>query len=222
MGRARKGAAKAASELLDVYTRLAQQGEHLLGRLLAGTQPTAWERLPADDAIDASGRYRWFYHSHAPEDRPAGSEHGHIHLFAQRALWEPLPETASARAFNELCGKPSSDAGTRHLVAIGIDAKGLPISLFVVNAWVTGDLMLDAQATSQLLGNVALDTGYAEIDRMIEAITRLCAEDIDVLLRQRDETLARHPSATVLQDERLEILGEAALDLDEKISQALA
>ena len=222
MGRARKGAAKAASELLDVYTRLAQQGEHLLGGLLAGTQPTAWERLPADDAIDASGRYRWFYHSHAPEDRPAGSEHGHIHLFAQRALWEPLPETASARAFNELCGKPCSDADTRHLVAIGIDAKGLPISLFVVNAWVTGDLMLDAQATSQLLSNVALDTGYAEMDRMIEAITRLCAQDVDVLLRQRDETLARHPSATVLQDERLEILAEVALDLDEKISRALA
>ena len=69
---------RAASDLLAVYTGLAERQAHLLGDLLADAPPSQWERLPADDAVDVAGRYQWFYHAHAPEDRPAAPEHGHL------------------------------------------------------------------------------------------------------------------------------------------------
>jgi hypothetical protein len=218
---ASEAAFDAASDLLGVYTGLAERQAHLLGDLLAGAPPLQWERLPADDAVDAADRYQWFYHAHAPEDRPAGPEHGHIHLFARRALWECLPVTRDERAFRERCGNPGSDAGTRHLIAIGIDPKGLPISLFTVNSWVTGDLMLGADATVQVLAEIELDTGHPDIDRMIVALAHLCAEDIRLLLAQRDSTIQTcHPS-DVLEDRTIEVLSAVAIDLDERIARAL-
>lgn len=117
------GAAAAAARLLGVCAGLAQQGEHRLGQLVAGTSPRQWERFPADDAIDSAGLYQWFYHRHSPEDR----------------LGDP-----DEQAFRALCGEPVRDPKTRHLAAIGLNAKGVPISLFTVNSRVTGDLMLNA------------------------------------------------------------------------------
>ena len=212
---------KAASDLLGVYAGLAKRGAHLLADLLAGAPPVQWERLPADDAVDSAGRYQWFYHSHAPEDRSADSEHGHIHLFARRALWEGRSATPEERAFQKLCGNPRSDAGTRHLVAIGFDTKGLPISLFAVNSWVTGDLMLSADSTARLLSEIHLDTGHPEIDAMIMSLVRLCKEDIEALLAKRDGTLASRLPKGVLEDRALEILAEIQLNLDAKIANAL-
>lgn len=220
-GRPGEGMAKAASDLLGVYAGLAERGAHLLGGLLAGAPPVQWERLPADDATDSAGRYQWFYHSHAPEDRPSDSEHGHIHLFARRALWEGLSVTPEERAFRKLCGKPSSNAGTRHLIAIGFDAKGLPISLFTVNSWVTGDLMLSADSTARLLCEIDLDTGHLEIDTMIVSLVRICQQDIETLLVERDRTLASRPPSGVMEDRALEILSEVPLNLDAKMANAL-
>ncbi len=220
-GRPDEGAAKAAADLLGVYARLAERGAHLLGDLLAEAPPVQWERLPADDAIDSGGRYQWFYHSHAPEDRPAGSEHGHIHLFARRALWKGLPATPDERAFRKLCSNPRSEAGTRHLIAIGLDAKGLPISLFAVNSWVTGDLMLGAEHTARLLSEIELDTGHPDIDRMIVSLVRLCGVEIGRVLAERDEILATRKPRDVLEDKSLEVLAETALDLDSRIENAM-
>ncbi|GAC1411986.1 MAG: hypothetical protein NVSMB6_13720 [Burkholderiaceae bacterium] len=216
-----EAAGRAAFDLLTVYAGLAERGAHLLGDLLAGAPPIQWERLPTDDAVDKEGRYQWFYHSHAPEDRPAGPEHGHIHLFAKRALVESLPVTADERAFQKLCGNPYIDADTRHLIAIGIDPKGLPISLFTVNSWVTGDLMLGADATAQLLAEIELHTGHSEIDRMIAALTGICSDDIRCLLANRDMILKKCDSGDVLQDRTIEILSETTIDLDNLITRAL-
>lgn len=222
LGRPAVDLAKAASDLLGVYAGLAERGAHLLGDLLAGAPPVQWERLPADDAVDSAGRYQWFYHSHAPEDRFSDSEHGHIHLFARRALWEGLSATPQERAFRKLCGNPRSNAGTRHLIAIGFDVKGLPTSLFAVNSWVTGDLMLSSDSTARLLSEIDLGTGHPEIDAMIASLVRLCQEDIEALLAERDRTLASRPLRGVLEDRFLEILAVIPLNLDARMANALS
>lgn len=212
-------AAKAASDLLGVYAGLAERGTHLLGDLRTGA-PVQWERLPADDAVDSAGRYEWFYHSHAPEDGRTGPEHGHFHLFACSALWKGLPVTSNERAFRKLTGNPRSKAGTRHLIAIALDAKGLPISMFTVNSWVTGDLMLGAEHTARLLSEIELDTGHPDIDCMIASVTRLCSAEIRGVLGKRDEMLATREPRDVLADKSLEVLSEAALDIDSRIASS--
>lgn len=207
----------AGPRLLAVYGALAERGEHLFGGLLGGAQPRQWAHYPEDDAIDLDRGYQWFYHSHSPEDRPASAEHGHIHLFARRPLWGRRQQSRSEKEFARLCGNPASDVRTRHLLAIGFDAKGLPISLFTLNSWVTGDFMLGADLTVELLTSMRLDTGHPEIDAVVESTVRLCVAEIADLMSARDRALAVHPGPDKLGDPSLELLSEVAVDLDAKL-----
>lgn len=207
----------AGSRLLSAYAALAERGAHLFGDLLMGEAPRQWEHYPKDDAIDATGGYQWFYHSHSPEDRPGTAEHGHIHLFASRPLWARRLRSRAEMEFASLCGNPRATPNTRHLLAIGFDAKGVPISFFTVNSWVTGDLMLGAELTHELLSTMRLDTGHPEIDVVIESVVRLCLSEISALLAVRDRALAGHVHADKLGDHALELLSEISIDLDSKV-----
>lgn len=208
----------AGRQILSVYEALARKGEHLFGPLVGNQPPEQWRHYPEDDAADATGRFQWFYHSHPPADRAPAIEHGHIHLFARREALGSL-STASDRAFNALVGNPRRRPATRHLLAVGFDAKGVPVSLFTVNGWVTGDLMLAADRTEALLVDLRLDTGHVHIDAVLAAICALCRGDISTLMSARDEALRRHPDrASVLETRDLEVLSEIPIDLDAKLA----
>ena len=224
MGQGRRAArppasaqSQAGARLLDAYGSLADSGEHLFGRLLMGNAPTQWAHYPEDDAFCRSGGYQWFYHSHSPEDRPGAVEHGHIHLFARRPLWGRRLQSNSEKAFAELCGHASSKANTRHLLTIGFDAKGIPISLFTVNSWVTCDLMLGAALSWELLSEMELDTGNELIDAVIESTVRLHLPELAKLLDARDRALATHAAPNLLEDPTLELLSELPIDLDARL-----
>ena len=207
----------AGLRLLEAYAALAERGEHLFSGLLGGAAPKQWAHYPEDDAIDASRGYQWFYHSHSPQDRPGSVEHGHIHLFARRPLWGRRLRSKSEKEFAKLCGYPVSDAHTRHLLAIGFNAKGLPVSLFTVNSWVTGDLMLGADLTMELLESMELYTGHPEVDAVVEATVRMCLTELRELMVARDSSLAAHAGPDKLGDSTLELLSEIAVDLDAKL-----
>ena len=211
------GLDRVARELLGVYERLAVRGAHLLGELLAAGAPAAWERLPAQDAVDRAGRFQWFYHSHGAEDGRGEVEHGHFHLFARRELWEELAQDAEERAFLALAGG-APEADTRHLVAISLDAKGVPIALFAVDSRVSGDAMLSPRATLEALGGISLDTGHPELDRAIASVVSLCMPDIEELLSRRDDALR---AARLAQREPPEVLAKTRLDLDARLASAL-
>lgn len=208
--------------LLDTYTELAARGEHLLHGLLAGQPPCQWQHYPDNDAIDGNSGYQWYYHSHAPGDRRSNGEHGHFHLFARRPLWSKRLQSKAERDFVALTGYPQHHASTRHLLGIGMDAKGVPISLFTVNSWVTGDLMLSAEGTEKLLGHMRLRTGHDAIDAVLECVVALCTDDIHALLSVRDMALSarRKRNRAVLSDQRLEVLSAQVIMLDEKLRAA--
>lgn len=210
----------AGSRLLETYASLAQRGEHLFGCLLGGELPRQWMHYPEEDAIDSSSGFQWFYHSHSPEDRPGAAEHGHIHLFARRKLWSRRLRSASELEFGRLEGG-TDNPNTRHLLTIGFDAKGVPVSLFTVNSWVTGDLMLSAQTTADLLNRISLDTGHPDVDAVVESIVRLCKEEVRSLLERRDAALWNFAGGKVLANEALEMLSEQAIDIDYELSSLM-
>lgn len=216
---ASSGAARASAlRLLAIYAALARRGEHLLGALLGAAPPRQWAHYPEDDAIDLASGFQWFYHSHSPQDRPATAEHGHIHLFARRPLWRRRLRSKRETAFAQLDGGPSERVETRHLLSIGLDAKGLPVGLFTVNSWVTGDLMLSARATGNLLDRMTLDTGNPNLDAVLESVVRLYSREISALLAARDATLFGFKGGKVLAQESLEVLSELAIDVDAKMA----
>lgn len=207
----------AGLRLLETYASLAEQGAHLFGDLLGGQMPKQWSHYPEDDAIDQSSGFHWFYHSHSPEDRPGASEHGHIHLFARRKLWARRLRSTREIEFAKLTGEPAATENTRHLLTIGFDAKGIPTTLFTANSWVTGDRMLSAGLTAELLATLNLDTGNEPIDAVIESLVRLYRDEIRELLNQRDKVLFAWQGDCVLSDEKLELLSEIPISVDAKL-----
>lgn len=207
---------EAGLRLLQVYATLAKRGQHLLEDLLLGQPPMQWAHYPENDASDEHG-YQWFYHSHSPLDRSGAKEHGHIHLFARRSLWGRRLQSGAELAFWHLCGQPQENPPTRHLLTIGFDAKGLPISLFTVNSWVTGDLMLGRDLTLNLLERMILNTGHDALDTVITAVVQLCRDELRELLTRRDATLAEHTGTDKLHDQEMELLSEIPIDLDNKL-----
>lgn len=214
---ARDNVGAAGLRLLSVYVDLANRGEHLLERLLRGHLPKQWAHYPENDAIDVDKGYQWFYHSHSPEDRDSADEHGHIHLFARRKLWSRRLRSTGELAFAEAQDGANRSVPTRHLLAIGFDAKGLPVTLFTVNNWVTGDLMLSAAKTADLLDRMTLDTGHPDIDTVIESVCRLYRDEIRSLLSQRDAVMKESAGVNKLTNESREVLSERAIDLDGKL-----
>ncbi|AJG24680.1 hypothetical protein RR42_s3099 [Cupriavidus basilensis] len=88
----------------------------------------------------------------------------------------------------------------------------------MVNSWVTGDLMLSTETTTELLDRMVLDTGNADVDAVIESVTRLFRTEIRDLLVRRDEVLFGFKGDSVLSNESLEVLSELAIDVDSKLS----
>ena len=171
-----------------------------------------------DDAIDQGSGFQWFYHSHSPEDRPGSAEHGHIHLFARRKLWSRRLRSARELAFTELAEGADPRVNTRHLLTIGFDAKGIPKTLFTVNSWVTGDLMLSASNTALLLDQMTLDTGNEDVDTVIECVVKLYKDEIRDLLLRRDSLLYQKRAPGILGDECLEVLSDIAINVDQKLA----
>lgn len=226
---ARSGSLKKASgdavraaglRLLATYAGLARRGEHLFGALLGGKPPRQWAHYPEDDAIDPQSGFQWFYHAHSPQDRPDSVEHGHIHLFARRQLWSRRLRSRREIQFAQLDGGATDGVDTRHLLTIGFDAKGLPLSLFTVNSWVTGDLMLSARTSADLLDQIRLDTGNPDVDAVLESLVCLYREEIGDLLAVRDASLFGFKGGNVLAHESLELLSGLAIDVDAKLARA--
>ena len=211
---------RAARKLIRLYAQLARSEKHLLVDLLQGQVPGQWEHYPSDDAISSSGRYQWFYHWHSPEDRSANVEHGHFHLFARMEAAADTLDIERERQFLAAFGVEDRIAPTRHLLCIGVNPFGLPISMFTVNSWVTGDSLLSGKATQWLLQELQLDTGYPAIDAWIMAVIDLYAPEIRSLLVARDKTLQKRAASGpgAFDDEALEVLSEYSFDVDQRIA----
>lgn len=214
---------EAAAQIVDLYAHLAASRRHLLADVIGDSAPQAWAHYPADDARDVASGYQWFYHCHSADDRPDSDEHGHIHVFARKAAWRGLVDFAAERRWRERLGVSSLRARTRHLLCIGLNAKGVPNSLFTVNRWVTGDMLVSAQATLRLLSAMRLDTGHADVDRLILALVRLCAPEIERILQRREATLLGRARGgpSVFDDPALEVLSEVRIELDQVLERRL-
>jgi len=218
-----RSVAAGATALVSCYRRLARQREHLLESVLNGEPPVQWAHYPHDDAINRDRRYQWFYHSHSPADRPDAAEHGHFHLFARIGGRSRCVDAGIEQEFQATMKSTTSEAATRSLLGISLNPQGVPVSLFTVNRWVTGDELLSGPGTLSLLDSLTLRTGHPEIDACITALTRLYRPEIRLLIKRRDEVL--HARAATgpgtLDDRSLEVLSELALNADDRIAAVL-
>jgi hypothetical protein len=197
---ARRVAARAAAR---ASVRAFEAATHRHGALLRcwvdATVPVALEHYPFDDAIDRASGSQYFYHCH----RPDAGEHGHLHLFVRA----------------DAAGRWRRRGGTlTHLIALGLDARGLPLSFFTVNHWVTGGLWFDGLRTQALVERFTLAArgrhaaGHRWLDAFVQLYQPLIAQALNARDREVARLTRRRPWARVAQDERIEVLSSAPID----------
>lgn len=176
----------------------------LIQNWVAGRELRQYEHYPANDMVDARSGSQFYYHAHRDGDR----EHGHLHLF-----WH-ASASGKRRYFRH--GKPRwGRTAPTHLLAISLDARGLPIGLFTVNQWVTDGHWLDAARTLACVHRFALGklAGYEQSCQWLNGFVRLYRPVIEQLLVQRDRQLARRSNLSqALQDHGLEVLSQTPIN----------
>lgn len=193
----------AGSELLDVLHALHLKGRNVVTELMhPRTTLGEWEHLPCDDVFDPQTGFRYYYHAH-PE-REAPREHGHFHLF-HRAR-----DASGKMAFT-------------HLVGVSVTPAGLPLRAFTTNRWVTDEVMQPADAVGALLDRFAVHAPrrLELVHRWLAAVTRLFRPQVDWLLAQRDQRIAREMPGrrNLFEDRRTALLSDCAISLERQLAR---
>ena len=215
---------EAAERVMAVQIRYARQGIGLAQVAMAGaTTLEPWRHYPRGDVIDRHNASQFYYHAHGSSRCPA-AEHGHFHLFAR----ESAPDACASPA--ELAGgqsvAPARDPAQRfvHLVALSLDARGLPLRWFVTNRWVTGGRWADAASVIAALARFAPQAHgrMAPVCEWVSAMTVLYGQTIAALLRRRDalvdRRLAHASPESFFEDRSVDVITETRISLGHRLA----
>lgn len=175
-----------ASVALNSWLKLIERHGSLVHYLTASCAPIQHQHYPPGDFIDPETHTQCYFHSHGRQD-----EHGHLHIFGRVAPCQP----------------------TTHLVAVSLDAKGLPLSLFTVNQWVTSDKILPAEDTYGLLIGVSLASSGCDIyfHNWLVNFLRIYNQQILSILLERDRVLGIGTELEPI------LLGDKSLDVPSRL-----
>lgn len=168
----RQDAARCA---LERQLRLARQGRSMLYPFIGRSRRfEVWQHYPRNDAMDVTGRWQFYFHAHDKAEADGArhpQEHGHIHLFRRSRL-----------------GRLS------HLAGLSLDPRGIPLTWFAPNQWVTGERWMAAGALTRGLPDLELRLSgpLAGAALWLADLVRLYAGSLRQMLQQRDDALARH------------------------------
>lgn len=197
----------AARFSLAGFTRATKAHGSLIQSWVRGAEVNELTHYPEGDVVDRRHGAQLYYHCH----RAAGTQHGHVHLFAHVTR-------SGARRY--LGAKTAGTADwTRtapsHLLAIGLDSRGLPVALFTVNRWVTDGHWFDANLTLSLLRRFVMHAvpRHRHACDWVSGFVRFYEPLIAKLLAARDRRLKRAgPMQRALDDRRLEIVSSVRLN----------
>lgn len=198
----------AARTSLDSFRRATQRHGSLIQSWVAGASVVALDHYPEGGVVDRRRGSQFFYHSH----RAGDAEHGHLHLF-----WH-----ATRGGRRRRLGPPPGPgieewkrSAPSHLIAIGLNARGLPVSLFSVNHWVTDGHWFDAETTLGMIRRFEVKevSGHTDSCAWLTVFVRLYEPVIARVLHARDRRLGAQPSQErALNDRRIEVVSSARLD----------
>lgn len=210
-GPRRRQVQAAANTLIDCLQDFSDRGQVPLAATVTVDGPAApclWQQYRGNGASPLGSRPQslfYFYHSHAVSGA-LPQEHGHFHLFAQLEANEDE--------------KPQYT----HIVAIGVDARGLPLRLFTTNRWVTGETWLAADRVIGMAERIAANTMPAAdmSERWLQSQMGVFAPQIAALLRHRDQRindrLARGGRPGLLEDRRMHVLSQCRVSVEEQLT----
>jgi len=210
--------ADAGHQVLNCYRVLTKSGDNIIGEVLKG-QGTFYEmdHYPPGDIYDPESHSQYYYHAHR------GGEHGHFHTFLRSEGMEaeinPIKDQSDQDYMQE------REDQICHLVAISMDSKGFPISLFTTNRWVTAENWYSAEDAIKNLDRFEIDLVPPSwpVNIWLTSIIRLYRPIIKTLILERDLKIAswqmKYPDRDVFEDRELEVTSEIALSVEEYLKE---
>lgn len=198
----REQAGAAASTVIDGLNDFIARGRVPLAAVLESSEVSEWHQYGSSDSDVDTGAIHYFYHSHPARFTPS-AEHGHFHLFAR------LP------------GAAVEAERLAHLIAIGVDARGMPGRLFTTNQWVTGGGWIAAREGIALAEKLGAMSANMEdpVERWLCAQLGVFMPQVAALLEHRDRRIdASARGAKVLEDRRTYILSQCRVSLVAQIA----
>lgn len=199
----------AASTLVECLCEFLDAGDSPLAAVVGRARaPRTWHAYQAEDAtaLNATrGALHYYYHSHDIPG-PTATEHGHFHLFAQ------------------LGSGANGEPRYTHLVAIGVDARGMPQRIFTTNRWVTDETWLPAGELLALCEDMAntFDASDKPVERWLRAQLGLFAPQITELIRHRDYRMeARLPGGhrpSLFEDRRMHVISQCRVSVEQQLT----
>jgi len=228
LGRARlETMLDAGREVRNCMRVLAKSGGNIVAELLRDV-PTfyEWDHYPKGDVYDAATHAQYYYHAHPEHERPG--EHGHFHTFLRLAGMprglKRVPVQGRAPAASSAAAGGPADGALSHLVAIGMDRFGRPVSLFTTNRWVTDETWYRAEDAIRMLDFFEIDLAHPSwaVNRWISAMIPLFRPQIEWLIKRRDDAVAawhkKKPRGDVYEDRGLNITSEMAIDIERQVA----
>lgn len=210
LDRAQRARARAAADALIVCLhKFVGAGQAPLSAAVGQTEtPQIWRHYQPAEAMAIDGRpgaLHYYYHAH-PTPGAHTAEHGHFHLFAQ------------------LGADGEGVARYTHLIAIGVDARGLPIRLFTTNRWVTDETWLPADRLIGLVEQIAHCRVRRSdpIDAWLRAQLGVFAPQVIGLLRYRDRRMrARRQDGGrpgLFEDRRMHVVSQCLVSVERQLT----
>lgn len=217
----------AAARLVRCYEGLARRNENLLQHVIGDQTFESWNRYPAPDLIDERTGFQYYYHAHGQEDRPCPRENGHFHTFARLDRKARPVQEWVVDATDGISQEYEQDDDSVHLIAISVNAQGLPFEIFTVNRWVTGDRWCTGASLVDLAQAFRVDrAGPRLVADWLASFFAFYETEIRNLIDARDEYLrkliaAQSPGYCVTRDHSVEVLSAAAVSFATDIDAAL-
>lgn len=196
---------RAAEQLVRSMQALAEHNSQVVQTIIAGQEFIEWQHYPENDVRDEQHASQYFYHAHPGLQRPF-TEHGHFHLFVH------AEELGMRRTYPRYSPAPA------HLLAVSMNALGVPSGFFLVNRWVTkGPWLNYADCVSGLEHfQIKARQGKPEVKQIkqihqfLQALISLYRAPILALLQQREQIMQRLSAArdrrSVFADRSIEVL----------------
>lgn len=211
----------AGMKVLNCHRVLSKTDDNIVGELLKGHETFfQWDHYPPGDVYDREHDSQFYYHAHPQEERVG--EHGHFHTFLHPEAFSgdlaPLVEPPEGEL------EEDEDA-LAHIVGISMDETGIPIRLFTVNRWVTGEVLYPAGALIGLLDRFNIDLAQPSwpVNLWLSNMIRLFRPEIETLLIARDKTVAKwqknNPALDAYEDESLEVTSSIDISVDRQMEK---
>ena len=208
--------AESGAMVVECHRVLSKTGDNVVGELLRD-QGVFYEfdHYPKGDIFDPGSNAQFYYHAHRVD------EHGHFHTYLREAGMDPAMrpvEQTDADYMHERDDKMS------HIIAVSMDARGLPIGLFTTNRWVTADNWFDAADVKLMLDRFEIDLAHPSwpVNTWITAMLRLFRPQILELIDARDRAVAEwragHPDTDAFEDRDFAIASQCEISIDHQIA----